>query len=273
MRNRIIILLSLPLAALVVAVSCIGFFTPNFYSAETLNWQAQSVGQDTIDLFLIVPCLVITSILSYRNNRRATIVWGGVVLYLTYTFLLYCFDVHFNKLFIVYCLCLGLSFYSFMLFLFTNYREENKNYVVDNSFVDVAGIYFILISIVFYSLWLSEIIPSIMLNTIPPSVVDAGLFTNGVHVIDLSILLPGIFIVGVFLRKRKPYGFVLAPMILTFLILMDMTIATLAVIMKMKGIESNLMLTVVMSMLTLTSTALLILFLKSMNRQDFKLTK
>src|SRR4051812_42515598 len=105
--NKLILALSLSLSGLVVIASCAGLLTPGFYAAESLNWQAQSVGQDMVDLFLVVPCLLITSVRAYKGSRTAAKLWGGVVFYLTYTFVLYCFDVHFNRLFVVYCICLG----------------------------------------------------------------------------------------------------------------------------------------------------------------------
>jgi len=244
-------------------VSCVGLLTPGFYSKETLNWQVQSTWQDMIDLFLILPCLLVTSILAYRNNKAATYIWGGVVLYLTYTFVLYCFDVHFNKLFVVYCLCLGLSFYSFMYFLFTKHAETGNGNFQNKSLIRIIGIYFIIVSVIFYFLWLAEIIPSIFNNTQPNSLIETGLFTNGVHVIDLAVFLPAVFITGIFLLKRKSFGFMLTPVMLTFFVLMDITIGMLAVGMKMKGVESNLMLTAIMCIFTLISLALLIWYLRS----------
>jgi hypothetical protein len=261
-HDRAILLLPLPLAALVIIVSCVGLLTPDFYSAETLNWQAQSAGQDMVDLFLIAPCLIITSILAYRNNRAATMIWGGVVLYLTYTFVLYCFDVHFNKLFVLYCFCLGLSFYSLLYFLFIHLKENKHEHVENKSLTRFIGIYFIIITVLFYFLWLSEIVPSTFQNTIPKSVSDAGLFTNGVQVIDLAIILPAIFITGIFLLKRISFGYILAPLILTFFVLMNITIGMLAVVMKIKGVESDLILTGIMGVLALVSLTLLIWYLK-----------
>ena len=262
-QGKIILALSLPLSILIIIVSCVGLSTPGFYSTETLNWQAQSIGQDMIDLFLITPCLLITSILSYRNNRTATMIWGGVVLYLTYTFVTYCFDIHFNKLFVLYCVCLGLSFYSLMYFLFTHHKENSKEYFENKPVVRFIGIYFLIISALFYFLWLSEIIPAIIQNTIPKSIVETGLFTNAVQVIDLSVFLPGIFITGISLLKRISFGLILVPIILTFFVLMDISIGTLAVVMKMKGVESNLVLTVIMGVLALLSLVLLIWYFKS----------
>jgi hypothetical protein len=269
-QGKVIVALSLPLSILVILVSCVGLFTLGFYSTETLNWQAQSIGQDMIDLFLIAPCLLITSILSYRNNRTATMIWGGIVLYLTYTFAIYCFDIHFNKLFVLYCVCLGLSFYSLMYFLFTHYNEKRNAYFENKPVLRFIGIYFLIISVLFYFLWLSEIIPAIAKSTVPQSIVETGLFTNGVHVIDLSVFLPGIFITGVFLLKRISAVYMLTPIILTFFVLMDITIGMLVVVMKIKGIESNLILTPIMIVLALVSLMLLIWYLKSIKAKFTK---
>jgi len=262
-QGKIILALSLPLSVLTIIVSCVGLFKPHFYSLETLNWQAQSTGQDIIDLFFIVPCLVTTSILAYRNNKTATMIWGGVLLYLTYTFTLYCFDIHFNKLFVLYCLCLCLSFYSLIYFFFTQRHENNKTYFENKSVVNFIGYYFLVISALFYFLWLSEIIPAIIQHTNPESIVETGLFTNGVQVIDLSVFLPGIAITGIFLLKRISVGFILAPVILTFFFLMDITIGVLTVIMIIKGVEGNLMVTAIMSLLALISLWLLIRFFRN----------
>lgn len=260
-QNKIILFLSLPLTALVTYISLVGLLTPNFYSLEKLNWQTQSMGQDMIDLFLIVPSLFITSVLAYRNNKTAKMIWGGVVLYLTYTFVLYCFDLHFNKLFVLYCFSLGLSFYSIVNILLTSYKENNERF--EKSFMTrFIGIYFIIIAALFYFLWLSEIIPSIIQNTILKSVTDAGLFTNGVHIIDLAIILPAIFITGIFLLKRISLGLILTPIILTFFILMDLSIGILVVLMNSKGVGGDLMISIIMGLLALVSLFFLIWYFR-----------
>lgn len=262
LNNKIILLLSLPLTCLIIIVSCFGLFTPDFYSAETINWQAQSVGQDLVDLILLVPCLLISSILAYKNNKTAIKIWGGVMFYLTYTFVLYCFDVHFNKLFVLYCFCLSLSFYSSLYFIFTQSKEIQNRDLVSKIKVRFIGFYFLIIAVLFYFLWLSEIIPAIIHNTIPKNLSEVGLFTNGVHVIDLAVFLPGIFITGIFLLKRIPLGFILTPVLLTFFVLMDITIGTLTIVMKIKGIETNLALTIIMGILALISFGLVIWYFK-----------
>jgi hypothetical protein len=259
--NNFILAISIPLALLVGLVSGVGWLTPGFYSLETHNWQVQSEGQDLIDLFLIVPTLLITSFLAYRKNTIATAMWGGVVFYLTYTFFLYCFDVHFNKLFILYCLCLGLSFYGLVLFLFT--QDLTELTIVSKPIFQFIGVYFIALAVLFYSLWTSEIVPANLQNTIPKSVTDTGLFTNGVHVLDLAIVLPAIFIAGVLLLRNNSLGFTLTPVLLTFFILMDLTIGTLAFLMTQQGIQDGLGLTIMMGCLALFSSILLVVYFRN----------
>jgi len=260
-KDTTILILSLLLGSGVISVSCIGLFTPHFYASETLNWQAQSVGQDIVDLLFVAPCLLVSAVVAYIGSKTAKLIWGGVVLYLTYTFVLYCFDVHFNKLFLLYCAGLGMSFYLFIYFVFSEHRVPVA--IMSKSLIRFIGIYFIIIAVLFYLLWLTEIAPAIARGVVPKSVSDAGLFTNGVHVIDLAIFLPGTFITGVLLLKRKPTGYLLTPVLLTFFILMDVTIGALVLVMKSRGIETNSALTIVMAVLALMSIALLTLFFRN----------
>lgn len=267
MKKNSIAAFSLPLVTLLIIGSCVGIFTPDFYSGETPGWQAQSIGQDIINLFLVTPCLIVSSFLAYKNNQTAIKIWAGILLYLIYTFALYCFDLHFNNLFLLYCFCLGLSFYSFAYY-FTKNLIDYKEGFINTTYSRIVGIYFIIVATAFYLLWLVEIIPAIKMNITPKTVVDIGLPTNGVHVLDLSIILPAIFLTGIYILKRKHPGFILAPVILTFITLMDISIGILAVVMKVKGIESSLMLTLIMAVLASFSLILLIGYVKNIRSTE-----
>lgn len=240
-----------------------GIFSADFYSREGLNWQLQSVGQDMVDLYVVVPVLLVSAILAYRNNSNAMPVWSGTILYLIYTFVIYCFDVHFNKLFIVYCFTLGLSFYSLLYFLYTQVKSPIINWIENKRVILITGIYFLILPVIFYVLWLSEIIPAIVTNTTPKSISEAGLFTNPVHIIDLAVFLPGLFITGILLLKRNTLSLLLVPMLLSFFVLMDITIGWLVVMMQQKGLATNLSVTVVMTILAVLSLLLLIWYMKN----------
>ena len=264
--GKFILGLSVPLALLVILASLAGLLIPGFYSAQTPNWQAQSVGQDMADLFLLVPALLITAFLASRQNRKAFLIWGGVVLYLTYTFAIYCFDVYFNRLFLAYCLAFGLSVYSFLYFLFQMTTGPVAFEMKKKLPVKVTGIYFLVIAVLFYFLWLSELLPSILRNESPAILAEIGLPTNPVHVLDLSLVLPAIFISGILLLKNKAAGVFLAPVILTFFIFMDLTIGGLILVMRERGLEGEITLTIAMAVLALFSLVLLVWFISNIRK-------
>jgi hypothetical protein len=62
-NNQSKIILSLPIIILIIIASYRGLFIPDTYSKETLNWTAQAIGQDAINLFPITPFLIVTSLL------------------------------------------------------------------------------------------------------------------------------------------------------------------------------------------------------------------
>lgn len=265
--EKILFRLSLILAALILIASATDLIMQEqVYANETLNWIAQSIGQDMVDLFIVLPVLIITSLLVYRQSKKALLIWAGVVVYLIYTFVIYCFAVHFNRLFVVYCLILGLSVYLFIWFILSKYRLPVRDWFNEKIPRRLIGIYMIVIAAAFYILWLIQIIPANIQNIAPKELTDAGLFTNPVHVLDLSVCLPGIMISGILLLRGHPLGLLLTPVVLTFFTLMNITIGALVLVLKWKGLEANLVLTVLMFVLALFSSALLLLFFRSIKK-------
>lgn len=259
-REKIIPILSLPLAALTITASVTGLLSPGLYHKETLNWATQSIGQDITDLFLITPVLIVTAILAAQKNKISLPIWAGTNLYLAYTFTIYCFDVHFNQMFIIYCFCFGLSVFSFLYYLLVLRKESPGHEVRYKTPLRFIGIYFLIIASLFYLLWLGDIFPSLIANKTTPKLSETGLFTNPVEVLDLSLVLPGIFVTGIFLLNGKNIGYVLAPVLLAFLILMDITISVLTIYLGMKGLVPDISIAIVMAMMAIFSTVLLIIF-------------
>jgi hypothetical protein len=260
--DRTIIILSASQAVLLVLVSVIGLFTPGFYSAETLNWQVHSAGQDLVDLFIISPVLILISLFAARKNKVAFLLWNGINIYLLYTFIIYCFDVHFNKLFIIYCLILGLSFYSCIYFLLTQSNFQTGINIFNKTIVKIIAVYFLIISFLFYALWLSEIIPSIIGNRVSKGLVETDLPTNPVHVLDLSVVLPGFFLMAALLFKKKIIAVRFVPGILMFCILMDITIGSMAFFMNINQVTAGYSTVIVMTTLALLSIIFLGLYLR-----------
>jgi len=251
---KIIIYGSFIICCLISLASLTGIM-PEFYYRETSNWEMQSFGQDIMNLCVVVPFLLITV---FIKKEYGLFLWSGGILYTLYTFLIYCFDIHFNVLFLDYCAILGLNFYLFLYFMYR--QNSNPTYVYNTSRVSkITGFYFLIIAILFYCLWLSEIIPAIQSDSVPKSVADAGVFTNPVHVIDIAIMLPGVFMVGVFLLREKKIGSLFAPIILSFLLLMSITIIVLSFLLSQGEKNNNLPVIFIMSVFALLNILLLVL--------------
>lgn len=256
-KETTILVFSLPLSLLVIGVSCIGLLTPDFYSRESMNWQAQSIGQDLIDLSVIIPVLLMSAAIAYRGHSLARMIWAGVNVYLVYTFAIYAFDVHFNSVFLFYCICLGLAFYSVIYFFYTEWSHPGNALTIQKPLSRIIGLYFIVTAFLFYGLWLSDVLIAMFYNEPAVSLKDINLPTNPVHVIDLSVILPALVIAGILILKRHPLGFLLAPVMLTFTLLMNITIAGLNVVMLKKGFEASWMITACMLVLAAFSLSLL----------------
>lgn len=229
MEYKIIRIFSGIIAVLIGLTSTLGFVSPEkFYFNETEVWAIQARGQDLINIF-IIPFYLFSTLFIKEKKNPFPLLWVGITCYYIYTFFIYCFDVQFNRLFLIYTLILGLTIYSLLFLL---YSDKDKFRVTEtNSFADqLTGGYFVFNAVLFYGLWLSEIIPANLLNATPGNLEQ--LPTNPVHVLDLSIVLPGIFIGGIWLIRKKKAGYILAPVILTFSLLMQLTIGILMLLLQ-----------------------------------------
>jgi hypothetical protein len=217
-------MLSFPLAVLFAGASLGNILLPDAYGRETALWTAQGLGQDWVDLLVVVPVLFVSATFALRGSRLSRLLLGGTLAYTAYSLVLYAFAVHFNSLFLVYTVALGLSFYAIVNIVVAFSREDVTSWFSSRPPVRTAGLFTTLIGAAFYALWLSELIPALVAQVTPKSVLDSGLITNPVQVLDVGIVLPAFMIGGIALFRRRPLGYWLAPMMLTFGVLMDLAL-------------------------------------------------
>lgn len=224
--SKIFIRLSLLAGGLAAFASWQGIYNSDIYKLETPNWAAQAIGQDYINLLIAVPILLISAYFVNRKSIRAIMVWFGALLYLIYSYVLYAFCIHFGPLFLIYIAILSTSFYA----LVGSFMQLDKDKAIagfKDSKVKAASIFLTVVAFLFYFLWLSEILRSLVNGSLPASLVDTGLVTNPVHVLDLAFLLPGIFIIAKSLRRHQPLGLLFVIPILVFLSIMGLAIISI----------------------------------------------
>lgn len=228
-QDNIFLSLSFLQAAMILTASILSVLQPSVYKLESHNWQIQAIGQDIIDSVLLVPALVICTARVFRNKAKAFYIWGGLHLYLLYTFIIYAFNVHFNSFFLLYCGVLGISVYS-LLWYSSRILQLNSPTLFRPTFSSkIIAVYFIMVGSLFMLLWLFEIVPAMIAGGQPNSLDKTALFTNPVHVLDISVVLPSFIIVAILLLRGHRIAFLLAPSLLTFMLLMSITIMFLTV--------------------------------------------
>ena len=228
--------LAFPLAALFAAASLGNIVLPAAYARETASWAAQGLGQDWVDLFLVAPVLVIAAALARRGSRRAGLVLGGAVSYTLYSLVLYSFAMHFNPLFLVYSVGLGVSFYALASVIVACSREDPRSWLSPGAAARPAGVFCVALGLVFYALWLSEVVPALASGTPPASLAEVGLITNPVQVLDIGIVLPAFIVGGVALLRGRRLGYWLVPVMLSFGVLMDTALIAMDVSMAARGV-------------------------------------
>jgi hypothetical protein len=255
-------LLALPLAALFAAASLGNILLPDAYAREAPLWAAQGLGQDWVDLLLVAPALGAAGLLARRGSRGAALVLGGLLAYTAYSLVLYAFAVHFNRLFLVYALGLGLSFYALVALVSSFGREDVASWFSPRSPARSAGLLCTVIGCAYSAMWLSEIVPAIAANRPPPSAVDVGLITNPVQVLDLGIVLPAFIIGGVGLVRRTALGSWLGPMMLGFGVVMDIALVGMTLSMGARGIPDAMQRLPVFAVMGIVTLAALVALLR-----------
>ncbi|MGD1063373.1 MAG: hypothetical protein ABR860_08940 [Terracidiphilus sp.] len=222
--------------ALLVAVTAVaGIFWPATYAKETLYSSAGAIGSDVVDLFLVVPLLLISGIIGYRGSVPARLVWLGTLGYLLYNFVLYAFGTHFKALSLVYWATLSLCFYATVFCLPLISLEQIAQTYSPRAPRKTIVILLLAIAVLFAAFDLDEDIPALLAGRVPASVILVNLPVSFIHCLDLIFLLPGMCITSYLLFRRKASGYALAPAFLALLAIMNIELSVLMAVMALKG--------------------------------------
>lgn len=253
----ILIMSSMIISALVTAASLLGIFNPATYRFETANWTLQAIGQDMGNLIAVIVFVITTFYLSQKSSK-AFFIWIGALFYFIYAYLIYSFFVHFNFFFLVYTAILGLCVYTTIGGLAKFIQNIKLN---QNKYARFASLILIVTGVLFILLWLSEIIPALISGNQPASLKGTGLWVNPIHVIDLSVVLPGMVSTGVLLLKKNKWGYIFAAPWLTFSILMGISIIVTMILMLFQDNKTAIVPLMMVSLIVCLSIATLYHFL------------
>lgn len=202
-KDKVLVYFTIPIVVLIILCSGIGILNQDVYAKETIDWMSQCLGQDISNLVCVVPILIISAFLITKGVRGAKIIWAGTMLTNIYSYVIYAFAIHFNFLFHLYCLILGLSIYAVIYFFSQYMKEDFREWYEKEVATRAVGNFLLIVGILFLFLWLSQSLPAALANTVPDSIQTDGLLTNPVHALDFSFYLPLMFIAAVMLKKKE----------------------------------------------------------------------
>jgi hypothetical protein len=114
----------------------------------------------------------------------------------------------------VYVALFSLSLFTFVGGMVTTDADAIRRTLDGRLDTSLYGGALIVVGLGLGALWLSDVVPPLLAGTTPGLVEEAGPQALASHVIDLGVVVPSILIAAVWLRQRRPWGYVLAGVVL-----------------------------------------------------------
>lgn len=248
--------LSIGAAALAAVGSAIALRdVERFYGMLTISFSDQAIAQDLVNLFFVSPMMALLAWRGLRNSLASYLVWLGFLTFTVYNYAIYAFSIDFGPLFLVWVAVLGMATFSLIGGASALVATGVAN-ALGNRKERVTAVFLLVMTALFAALWLSDIVPALVDDATPESVLDAGLPTNPVHVLDLAFFLPAVAFVGWQLLQRHPLGYAAAPAMLVFLALTGLPILATVFVADHYGHEAAWQLLAPIGVITVVSAVL-----------------
>lgn len=261
-RATVWLWLTAPIAVLLVVAVGSELSVEGLFRGDRLNFVAQAIGQDIVTIAVALPALISSAVLAGRGSGRARLIWLGALTYLVYTYVIYALQVRFNPLFLVYVALLGLSLYALIGGLATTDFKEIETRFTRRTPVRAASVFLGTMAVLFYFVWLSEVVPALIAGDVPRSVADAGTPTGAAHVLDMAWILPAMALTAIWLWRGHAVAYVLAGVLLSFASLMTLAIGAMMVAMHLYGQPVALGMGAVFGVVSAISVGMLVWFLR-----------
>jgi len=259
---------SIAAALLAVAGSIIAVTVDSIYAGLTPTFLPQALAQDVANLAFVSPALLLLAALALRGSPRAYLLWLGVLTFTVYNYVIYAFSIPFGPLFLLWVAVLGMCIYSLIGGVAVVDHKAIAARFARRRPVVVAALVLIVTAILFGLLWLSQDVPALLAGKTPQSLIDMGLPTNPVHVLDLGFFLPAVIVTGVLLLARRPLAYTLAPAFLVFLVLTGLPILLTPVVQAARGETAAWGVAIPIGTLTVTLLVVVVWLLSTMRAHE-----
>lgn len=206
------------------------------YENMSTDVAIQGIAQDYVTLFIAIPLLLLGLYWTRKNTLKSKLFLAGVLNYFFLTYLFYMNMAMYNQLFLVYIVLVSTTFFSFLLTLFNIDLKTITHYFNPKTPTKLIGSFLIILSSMIAMLWLSIIISPLIDGSIIPVSVE-HYTTLTVQGFDLSIFHPIVFISGLLLIKKRPFGYLMSSVTIVFLALLMTALLAKIIAMAFVGVN------------------------------------
>lgn len=204
------------------------------YQHMSADVAIQGIAQDYVTLFAGIPLLIFSLISARKNSLRGLMLLCGTTVYFFVTYLFYMTMGMYNKMFLIYSMNIGLTFFAILLLMNSFNPAEFKSNINSEKTFKYAGIFMVVNSIMVSLLWLGVVVPPLLDGSIIPPQVQhyTTLIVQG---FDLGLLLPIGFVVGLLAIKKNPRGYFYTHIYVVFLSILMTALTSKIIFMANSG--------------------------------------
>lgn len=191
-------------------------------------------GTDVVTLLVAIPMLVVSYFQSRRGSLRGSIFLIASLFYFTYYGASMTFAASFNSLFLVYIGLFSTSLFTLIVMLM-NFNSADLVRRIKNKFPHRGiAIFLLVVGIGTLFLWISELIGPIFRGGAPEIIGPyTTLFTHG---FDSAVITPTAVMTGIFLLKRKSWGYSLSAPLMIFCTMIGLVVIGQTISQTIEGI-------------------------------------
>jgi hypothetical protein len=232
------------------------------YRYDSLSGASQLIGGDVITLLLGLPLLLLSILLARGGSLRGKLLLTGTLGYFLYTYISLSFLAAYNQLFLVYVALFSLSLFAFVLSLTSfDLKALPSRFSERLPRVPIA-VFFFLLGGMLTLMWAGGIVLPSLLTGTPPYGLESYT-TLVIQALDLGLIVPTAFVAGVLLLQRKPFGYLLAAVLLIKAFTMSAALIAMIIGQLMVGVPVGTAPIVIFSTIAVVDSVLMVLTLRA----------
>lgn len=204
------------------------------YRYDTVFAGAGFKGQDAVVLFLGVPLLILSAVLSWRGAFTGHLLLLGALGYFLYVYASMALGAAYNPLLLVYVVLFSASFFALVLTMTMIDLEQLAVRTAAGVPRRGLAIFMLVSGAVTLVVWGEPLVAALVQNTTPARLdTYTTMFT---FALDLAIITPATWVAGGLLLRKNTLGYLVAVPLLVIIILLTPQIALSTVFQRAAGV-------------------------------------